>query len=296
MSAFVKKYPAISMFVLAMIFGAVVSLAIATDLLPPEASQLGALSSSLAAIVLVVVEGRKGGFRELLGRFLIWRVGLRWWAIALFFAVIPSVAGLYLFDLLGGPPVDGSGLPPLYTVVPLFILLTIAAGIGEEFGWRGFLLPRLQTRHNALVSSLIIGGMWAIWHIPQFFIKGTFQHDLQSQAGLLPAILAFSLFVIVSSVQFTWVFNNTRGSVLMAAVMHGASNAWGGYIDVYRGYFGGILTFGVVSVLVSIIIVLIAGATNLSRTNKRNMLALEGAQPDRAQSPEGGVVQPAGPR
>jgi len=234
MSAFVKKYPALSMFILAMIFGAVVSLAIATGLLPPEASQLGALSSSLAAIVLVVVEGRKGGFRELLGRFLIWRVGLQWWAIALFFAVIPSVAGLYLFDLLGGPPVDWSGLPPLYTIVPMFIFLTIAAGIGEEFGWRGFLLPRLQTRHNALVSSLIIGGMWAIWHIPLFFIEG-FQHDLQSQAGLLPAILTYSVFLIVSSIQFTWVFNNTRGSVLMAAVMHGASNAWGGYIDVYRG-------------------------------------------------------------
>ncbi|HEY4718468.1 MAG TPA: type II CAAX endopeptidase family protein [Anaerolineales bacterium] len=296
MSTFVKKYPAISMFILAMIFGSVVSLAIATDLLPPEASQLGALSSSLAAIVLVVVEGRKGGLRELLGRFLIWRVGLQWWAIALFFTVIPSVAALYLFNLLGGPPVDWSGLPPLYTVVPLFIMLTIAAGIGEEFGWRGFLLPRLQTRHNALVSSLIIGVMWAIWHIPQFFIEGTFQHDLGSQAGLLPAILTYSVFVIVSSIQFTWLFNNTRGSVLMAAVMHGASNAWGGYIDVYRGYFGGILTFGAVSVLVTIIIVLIAGARDLSRTDQRNVLALEGEQPDRTQSPKEGVVQPAGPR
>ena len=296
MSAFVKKYPAMSLFVLAMIFGAAISLAIATDLLPPEAAQLGALSSSLAAIVLVVVEGRKGGLRELLGRFLIWRVGIKWWAIALFFAVIPSVAALYLFALLGGPPVDWSGLPPLYTVIPMFIFLTIAAGIGEEFGWRGFLLPRLQTRHNALVSSLIIGVMWAIWHIPLFFIKGTFQHDLQSQGGLLPAVLSFSLFVIVSSVWFTWVFNNTRGSVLLAAIMHGASNTWGGYIDVYRGYFGGILTFGVVSVLVTIIIVLIAGPRDLSRTNKRNMLALEAGQADRAQSPEGGVVQPTGPR
>jgi len=296
MSTFVKKYPAISMFILAMIFGSVVSLAIATDLLPPEASQLGALSSSLAAIVLVLVEGRKDGLWELLSRFLIWRVGLQWWAIALFFTVIPSVAALYLFNLLGGPPVDWSGLPPLYTVVPLFIMLTIAAGIGEEFGWRGFLLPRLQTRHNALVSSLIIGVMWAIWHIPQFFIEGTFQHDLGSQAGLLPAILTYSVFVIVSSIQFTWLFNNTRGSVLMAAVMHGASNAWGGYIDVYRGYFGGILTFGAVSVLVTIIIVLIAGARDLSRTDQRNVLALEGEQPDRTQSPKEGVVQPAGPR
>jgi hypothetical protein len=284
------------MFVLALIFGSVVSLAIATGLLPPEAAQLGALSSSLAAIVLVVVEGRKGGLRELLSRFLIWRVGLQWWAIALFFAVLPSVAALYLFSLLSGPPVDWSGLSPLYTVLPMFLLYTIAAGIGEEFGWRGFLLPRLQTRHNALVSSLIIGVMWAIWHIPQYFIPGTFQHNLQSQGGLLPAILGYSVFVIVSSIQFTWVFNNTRGSVLLAAVMHGASNAWGGYIDVYRGHFGGILTFGAVSLLVTIIIVLIAGPRHLSRTNKRNVLELDGGQPDRAQAPEGGVVQPASPQ
>ena len=293
MSAFVKKYPTISFFVLSMIFGTAVSLTVATGLLPPVAAQLGAISSSLAAIILVVVEGRKGGLRELLGRFLIWRVGIQWWAFALLFTIIPSVAALYLFDLLGGPPVDWSGLPPLYTVVPTFIILTVAAGIGEEFGWRGFLLPRLQTRHNALISSLIVGVIWAIWHIPLFFIKGTGQYDIQSQGGLLPAILGYSIFVIFSSIQFTWVFNNTKGSVLLAAVMHGASNAWGGYIDVFRGHFGGILTFVVVSVLVSIIIVLMAGPTNLSRTNKRNVLALESGQPDRSQSPKGGVVQPA---
>ena len=293
MSAFVKKYPTISFFILSMIFGTAVSLTVATGLLPPVAAQLGAISSSLAAIILVVVEGRKGGLRELLGRFLIWRVGIQWWAFALLFTIIPSVAALYLFNLLGGPPVDWSGLPPLYTVVPTFIILTVAAGIGEEFGWRGFLLPRLQTRHNALVSGLIVGVIWAIWHIPLFFIKGTGQYDIQSQGGLLPAILGYSIFVIFSSIQFTWVFNNTKGSVLLAAVMHGASNAWGGYIDVFRGHFGGILTFVVVSVLVSIIIVLMAGPTNLSRTNKRNVLALESGQPDRSQSPKGGVVQPA---
>jgi len=296
MSAFVKKYPAISLLILATIFGSAPVLAVAAGLLPPAASQLGALSSSLAAIVLVVVEGRKGGLRELLGRFLIWRVGIQWWALTLLFAIIPSVAALYLFNLLGGPPVNWSGLPPLYTIVPMFIFLTIAAGIGEEFGWRGFLLPRLQTRHNALVSSLIVGVVWATWHIPLFFTKGTFQYNLQSQNGLLPAILGYSIFVIATSIQFAWVFNNTKGSVLLAAVFHGASNTWGGYIDVYRGHFGGILTFMVVSALISILIVLIAGATNLSRTNQRNVLELEDGLPDRAQSPTGGVVQPAGPK
>ncbi len=296
MSSFVKKYPAISLLVLAMIFGTAPSLAVAIGLLPPGAIQLGALSSSLAAIVLVLVEGRKGALRELLGRCLIWRVGIRWWAIALLFAVFPSVAALYLFDLFGGPTVDWSELPPLYTLVPMFIFLTIAAGIGEEFGWRGFLLPRLQSRHNALVSGLIVGVVWAIWHIPMFFIKGTNQYDLQSDGGLLPAVLGYSIFVIFSSIQFTWVFNNTKGSVLLAAVLHGANNTWGATIDVYRGHFGGILTFAAVSVLISIIIVLVAGPADLSRINKRNVLELKGGQPDSAQPVTGEVLQTAGPR
>ena len=82
--------------------------------------------------------------------------------------------------------------------------------------------------------------------------------------------------------------------MLLAAVMHGASNARGGYIDAFRGHLGGILTFVVVSVLLSIIIVLMAGPTNLSRTYKRNVLELDGGQPDRSQSPKGEVVQPVG--
>ena len=77
--------------------------------------------------------------------------------------------------------------------------------------------------------------------------------------------------------------------MLLAAVLHGASNAWGGYIDVYRGYFGGIITFMVVSVLISTLIVLLAGSTNLSRTNKRNALVLVGEKPERAQSLKGEI-------
>ncbi len=296
MSAFVKKYPAISLLVLAMIFGVAPVLAVTTGLLPSPAMQLGALSSSLAAIVLVVIEGRKGGLRELLGRFSIWRVGIQWWAFALFFPIIPSVAALYLLNLLGGPTVNWSQLPPLYTVVPAFIFLTVAAGMGEEFGWRGFLLPRLQTRHNALVSGLIVGVIWAIWHIPLFFIKGTSQYEQGLQGGLLLAILGYGLFVIANSIQFTWLFNNTRGSVLLAAVLHGASNAWAGYIDVYRGHFGGILTLMAVHILITTIIVVVAGATNLSRTKQRNVLELEAGQSDRAQLSERSVAQLAGSR
>lgn len=276
MSKFVKKYPVLSLFVLASIFGGVPLAAVAAGLLPQGFTQLGALSASLAGIVLAAVEGRKGGVRELLGRFLIWRVGIQWWGFALLFTVIPSVAALYLFSLFGGPTVDWSGLGPLYSVVPMILMLTIFAGMGEEFGWRGFALPRLQARYNALVSSLIVGVFWSLWHIPLFLVEGTTQYQWGLDVGLIPAVLMYSVFVIAWAIQLTWVFNNTKGSVLLAAVLHGAGNAWiGGYIDVYRGNVGGVVAFTVVSVVVSIIIVLISGPTNLSRTNERNVLKLE---------------------
>lgn len=272
MSAIVRKYPALSLLVLAGILGVAPLAAINAGLLPESADQLGALSASLAGIILAAVEGRKGGVRELLGRFLIWRVGIQWWAFALLFGVIPAVAGLYLYNLFGGPAVDWNGLKPLSNVVPLIIILTVFAGMGEEFGWRGFAMPRLQARYNALVSSLIIGVMWAIWHIPLSFTDGTIQYKWRLEVGLIPAILGYSAFVIAWSIQYAWVFNNTKGSVLLAAVIHGSVNAWNGYIDVYRGHFGGVVAYTVVSVIVSIIIVLIAGSTNLSRTKERNAL------------------------
>ncbi len=297
MSTFVKKYPALSLFVLASILGTAPSLVVAAGLLPTWASQLGALSASTAGIILAAIEGRKGGVRELLGRVLIWRVGIQWWAFALLFMIILAVAALYLFSLFGGPAVDWSGLDPLYSVVPSMIILIIFAGMGEEFGWRGFALPRLQARHNALVSSLIIGALWSLWHIPLYFMKGTTQYDWQTEGGLILTFLGYSAFVIAWSIQYTWVFNNTKGSVLLAAVVHGAGNAWLSYIDVFsRGHFGGIMALSIVSVIVSIIIVLMSGPTNLSRTNHRNMLELETGQPNRAQSPNGAVVQPSRPR
>ena len=93
--------------------------------------------------------------------------------------------------------------------------------------------------------------------------------------GLLPAILGYAVFVTVQSVQFTWLFNNTKGSVLLAAVFHGAANTWAGYIDVYRGHFDGILVLAALSVLITAIIVPLAGAKDLSRTFKRNVLEID---------------------
>ena len=297
MSALVRKYPALSLLVLAMLLGIPPLLVVNAGLLPAGFDQLGAFSASVAAIILAAIEGRKGGVRELLSRLLIWKVGLKWWAFALFSTVLPSVAALYLFQMLGGPAVDWSDLKPITSVIPMIIILTVLAGMGEEFGWRGYLLPRLQARHNALISALLVGLTWGAWHVPLFFIKGTSQYGWITEGGgeLWTAIIGYTVYCMAWSVQYTWLFNNTRGSVLLASVLHGAGNAWiGGYINVYRSDFGGILTFVAVMVVLSIIIAALAGAKNLSLTNARNMVPPEGEASPMTASARTRAGEPAG--
>jgi membrane protease YdiL (CAAX protease family) len=249
---------------------------VAAGIVPPGFAQLGALSSSAAGIILAAIEGRKGGVRELLGRALIWRVGIQWWVVALF-AFAPLVVGaLYLRSLFGGPVVGWSELGPAANILQLLLILVILAGFGEEFGWRGFALPRLQSRYNALVSTLIIAVFWALWHIPKFFIVGQSQNDWMHEAGFISSFLGYTIFIFGWSVIYTWVFNNTKGSVLLAAVVHGAGNTWAGYFDNYRGDMGNLWAFAGLTLAAAIVIIILAGPAHLSRTKERNVLELEG--------------------
>jgi membrane protease YdiL (CAAX protease family) len=102
-------------------------------------------------------------------------------------------------------------------LLPLFLaILTLTDGLGEELAWRGFALPRLLTRYNALVASLVLGVIWALWHFPLVWTEGNTMYQ-QPVWLLLVDITA-------KSVLFTWVFLHTRGSVLIAMLFHGATN------------------------------------------------------------------------
>lgn len=277
MSDIVKKYPALSLFILSSIVGAAPMALVATGLFPSGFSQLGALSASVAGIILVAIEGRKGGVRELLRRVLIWKVGIGWWVFALLFTAIISVATLALFNLFSSQNVGWSGTVPLYNIVPIVIFLTVFAGLGEEFGWRGFLIPRLQVRYNALTTSLIIGVFHSLWHLPMFLIEGQTQYNWVQEVGFFPAFLGYAVFITAWAIQLTWVFNNTNGSVLLVAVVHGAGNAWiGGYFDIHgRTGMEGNYILTVLMVAVSIFIIIFAGPANLSRTKEKNKLELQ---------------------
>jgi uncharacterized protein len=104
-------------------------------------------------------------------------------------------------------------------LLPFFlVILTLTDGLSEEIGWRGFALPRLLSRHNALAASLILGVLWALWHLP---LVGLWT---EGSAMYLQPVWLLLVDIPAKAVLFTWVFLHTRGSVLLAVQLHGATN------------------------------------------------------------------------
>jgi membrane protease YdiL (CAAX protease family) len=172
----------------------------------------------LAAFVLTgATEGREGVSR-LLRRFVLWRVGLGWYLFVLL--GVPLIFTLTTV-LLPGAAASFKGLATLapLPLLGLFVYIFFLGGpLGEEPGWRGFALPRLQRLYGPLVGSLILGPLWALWHLPLFFIVSW---------DTPPTILNFVLYISATTamtILFTWVFNNTKGSLLIAILMHTAIN------------------------------------------------------------------------
>jgi membrane protease YdiL (CAAX protease family) len=163
-----------------------------------------------AFLVLGLVLRERAGIRKLVSGWGKWRVGARWYAAAVspFFVALVTVA--ILLTLGGGRwRPQGSVLLPLLTS---FLLSVLTGATGEELGWRGFLLPRLQERFSALTSGLTVGVIWALWHLPLWALPGYGWDAIPYSA--------YALTAIATSVLFTWVLNNTGGSLVMASLMH----------------------------------------------------------------------------
>lgn len=136
--------------------------------------------------------------------------------------ILPAVlfgGGTLLSISAGATELDSSVvLNPSYATIAFFVILLTGGPLQEEFGWRGYALPRLQLRFSALTSSVILGFFWWLWHLPLVFIPGRFMTD----NFLL--FLALSVEMILASILFTWVYNNTNGSVLSVMLLHAAMN------------------------------------------------------------------------
>ena len=199
---------------------------------PTLLTLIGAFGPSLAAVLLTAATEHWAGVRNLLGRLLIWRVGIQWYLVVLLWPAVLSLLTTAVHMALGEPTpnfahpplLDLYPLPPnlsligWWVLVPLIFVqqLVLSSPMGEEIGWRGYALPRLQARTTALRASIILGLLWSVWHLPLYLTRG---HPLANQSfGWLP------LGLIPTTILFTWVFNQTRGSLLLALLFHGAIN------------------------------------------------------------------------
>jgi membrane protease YdiL (CAAX protease family) len=275
MNSIIKRNPLIAYYIFALLLSGIILAILCATGLAEKLFFLGTFGPGLAAILVTALISGGVGIRKLLGSLLIWRVGIQWWLVALFLPALIYLVAVYLISLFGGPDVDLSHYQPLYTIIPIIIMVTLLNGVGEELGWRGFMLPRCQSRYNALVSSLIVGFFWGLWRAPVYFIDGTAQSMLRSQVGIWMGLLLFTLSTIAISVTYTWLFNNTRGSVLIAAFLHGANNAWINYFlsDPATEVLGIIIWSTVLWVVIAILLILILGPAKLSHSAEKQVVS-----------------------
>ena len=276
MNALVKRSPILSFVILSYALGTGISFLVIEGYMPSGLILLAASSASLSAILVVLIISGKSGVKKLLGQLLVWRVDIKWWLVALFFLVPTTFIGFYLTGLVIGSPLDSSNFMSLYAIIPMIVVYIFAAGLGEEIGWRGFLLPRLQAKYNALIASIIISIIWGVWHFPLFLY--TFpgaEHMVYpmwtEQYGIVVSLFFFILFnQLPWSILYTWVYNNTRGSLLLICIFHG-SEPW---VALFTKGFDTNTMFnwtgyGVVMLVCAIAVVIYNGPKNLSRTKDR---------------------------
>jgi membrane protease YdiL (CAAX protease family) len=156
------------------------------------------------------------------------RIPARWYVIIVFSAPCLFAAAV-LFDVVWSGPTALSlireKLAPFLTapstIFPFLLRVLVYGPFPEELGWRGYALDRLQERYSALLSSLILGAIWAVWHVPLFFIRDTLFHE---QGAWSAWFWLFVMQVVALAVVLTWVFNNSRRSTLATILFHYVAN------------------------------------------------------------------------
>jgi uncharacterized protein len=220
MAQLIRRHSLVTFFLLVFILTWVVWVPRASGAPLGLVGQAWTWAPAIAALLAAVLTGGRDTLRELGSRLVRWRVGWQWYLVVILGPAAFSVAVAGIYTLLGGSWAEAA--PPAILqgqllFLPLFLMiLTLTDGLGEELAWRGFALPRLLTHHNALVASLILGVLWALWHLPLVWTEGATMYQ--------QPIWLFLMDIMATSVLFTWVFLHTRGSVLIAMLFHGATN------------------------------------------------------------------------
>ncbi len=177
---------------------------------------LGAFAPSTIALWQTARTNGAAAARALLRRVIAWRVGLRWYVFALGYMAAIKIAVALLYRVIRGEW-PRFGHEAWYVIIAAMVVAAIFGGpLGEEIGWRGYALPRLAARFGLARASLLLGLIWACWHLPVFFIPGLDQYGQSFPVYLLQ--------VTALSVAMAWLYWHTNGSLLLAILMHSAVN------------------------------------------------------------------------
>lgn len=219
---------------------------------------------TIAGLVMAAaVFGRRGVEFLLRSAFRV-RVHVLWYVFVLLVPFGMWAAALLAFEVAGGD-VDWRFIDDLTPTAPLAALATftfLGGGLGEELGWRGFALPMLQRQVSALQASLIVGFAWAAWHYPALL--------LDRESNTTP-IWLFTVFVLAATILMTWMYNSTRGNVLLAVLFHASFNASESLTDgaVSAEAESGVeMWLAALYLFVGLLILVIYSPSNLSRRTR----------------------------
>lgn len=219
------------------------------------------------SLLMTVLTLGKNAAVALLKRFLIWRVGWKWLLAAVVLDPACIILGVALhavltrtplnFDMVTAYQVFGASAPLPLLFLPFFLVDLITNG--EEMGWRGYVLPRLQAKYSALSAALIIGLVWGFWHLPKFLVH--------FNTALFPW---FMLHIMAFAVILTWLYNSTNGSLLITAVCHALSNTVAVFMPmatmVSGEETGSYIVYVLLESVVAGVVIAAAGSARLSRT------------------------------
>jgi uncharacterized protein len=264
----VRRHPLITFFVLTYALAWILwlPLVVLQDTIPAAPGLvlvlLGSNVPSLLAIVLTALLLGKGALRKLLGRLLIWRLNPLWYLVVVLGPAALAGGMVALNVFVGGPAISVS-VPLLTVVITLAFFIFPGSALGEEIGWRGYALPRLQSGRSALSASLILGVIWAFYHLPLFFTGQAFR----SPSLLVPFVVSG----LALSVILTWLYNSTGGSLLLVVLLHATANL---PLTLLLEPLGSramvpFLLYVGLMVVAGIVVVMVAGFAHLSRKHRK---------------------------
>jgi len=254
-----RQHPLVFFYLMAFGWSWAVDVLVLSIFRPPVGSVAEALrvivpgligAPAIPALIMTAVTSGRADVGRLLRRCVLWRVGWRWYLFVL--VGFPALL-LLSFLLLPGAIASLREPPPLLLLsyIPaLLVILLVGGPLAEEPAWRGFALPRLEQRAGPLGGTLILGVLWGLWHLPLFLFTKGYNGAGTGFVGVSIPFVEFVIGEVALAVIFTWVFNNTRGSLLLTMLLHASANTIIGTVFLtQRGYLSLYLAYWVVAAL-----------------------------------------------